>query len=197
MDESRERERERDRSLRRAVLQGDSEAWNTWYRETFDDVYAFVIWRSGGSREHVDDVVQETWMAAVRQVRQFDPARASFKTWMRAIASNILCDFRKRRPILSIVEFAVEPASFEGADRPITIEEERERITSVLCSLPNHYENVLRAKYLDQQSVDEIAVSRKESPKAVESLLTRARQAFRELFVQVDGSDGSLKGSVR
>lgn len=194
MDESREHERERDRSLRRAVLQGDSQAWNTWYRETFDDVYAFVVWRSGGSREHVDDVVQETWMAAVRQIRQFDPTRASFKTWMRGIASNILCDFRKRRPMVSIVE-ATEPASNDDADRPIAIREERERITDVLCSLPNHYEDVLRAKYLDQQSVDEIAEARRESPKAIESLLTRARKAFRDLFVQADGPAGALKGS--
>lgn len=39
-------------------------------------------------------------------------------------------------------------------------ERERGRITAMLCSLPNHYEDVLCAQYLDQQSVDEIAVAR-------------------------------------
>jgi len=51
-----------------------------------------------------------------------------------------------------------------------------------VASLPEHYEAVLRAKYLDGQSVAAIAAERDESPKAVESLLTRARQAFRDVY---------------
>ena len=41
---------------------------------------------------------------------------------------------------------------------------------------------VLRAKYLDGRSMAEIAAAWGETPKAVESLLTRARQAFREAY---------------
>jgi DNA-directed RNA polymerase specialized sigma24 family protein len=41
---------------------------------------------------------------------------------------------------------------------------------------------VLQAKYLDGRSVADIAAEWGESLKAVESLLTRARQAFRELY---------------
>jgi RNA polymerase sigma-70 factor (ECF subfamily) len=51
-----------------------------------------------------------------------------------------------------------------------------------LVALPDHYESVLRAKYLDGRSVAEIALQRGESEKAVESLLTRARAAFREAY---------------
>jgi RNA polymerase sigma-70 factor (ECF subfamily) len=48
--------------------------------------------------------------------------------------------------------------------------------------LPGRYEAVLRAKYLDQQSVAQIAESWRETPKAIESLLTRAREAFRAAY---------------
>jgi DNA-directed RNA polymerase specialized sigma24 family protein len=41
---------------------------------------------------------------------------------------------------------------------------------------------VLRARYLDGASVADIARSRGESLKATESLLTRAREAFRAAF---------------
>jgi DNA-directed RNA polymerase specialized sigma24 family protein len=41
---------------------------------------------------------------------------------------------------------------------------------------------VLRAKYLDRRTVDEIAADQGLTPKAAESLLGRARQAFREAF---------------
>ena len=55
-------------------------------------------------------------------------------------------------------------------------------------ALPDRYEAVLRAKYLEGRSVQDIASAWDETPKAVESLLTRARQAFRALF---DGQESS------
>jgi RNA polymerase sigma-70 factor (ECF subfamily) len=57
-----------------------------------------------------------------------------------------------------------------------------ERVAAALAAIPDRYEAVLQAKYLDGQSVEEISLARGESPKAVESLLTRARQAFREAY---------------
>jgi RNA polymerase sigma-70 factor, ECF subfamily len=60
--------------------------------------------------------------------------------------------------------------------------EEAERIAVALANLPAHYEAVLRAKYLDQESVAAIAAAQGESIKAIESMLTRARQALREMF---------------
>lgn len=38
------------------------------------------------------------------------------------------------------------------------------------------------AKYVDAQSVNDIAAERGQSPKAIESLLTRAREAFRAAY---------------
>jgi RNA polymerase sigma-70 factor (ECF subfamily) len=60
--------------------------------------------------------------------------------------------------------------------------EKAERVAVALAALPEHYEALLRAKYLDQMTVAQIADMRGESGKAVESLLTRARQAFREAY---------------
>ena len=45
---------------------------------------------------------------------------------------------------------------------------------------------MLRAKYLDGRSVADIAAAGGETPKAVESLLTRARQAFRDAYGSED-----------
>jgi RNA polymerase sigma-70 factor, ECF subfamily len=55
-----------------------------------------------------------------------------------------------------------------------------------LSRLPERYEAALRAKYLDQQSVVEIAEAWNESPKAVESLLTRARESFRQEYKRLE-----------
>src|SRR5262249_16458684 len=80
----------RERGLLSAVLAGDARAWQTWYDESFTDLAAYVAWRCAGLRDLADDVVQETWLTAVRQVARFDPAQASFAAWLRGIAGNVL-----------------------------------------------------------------------------------------------------------
>ena len=76
--------------LRSAVLAGDERAWRTWYYESFDDLYRYVRWRCGGRQDWADEIVQETWLVAVRSVQRFDPKKAAFLAWMRGIAANVL-----------------------------------------------------------------------------------------------------------
>jgi DNA-directed RNA polymerase specialized sigma24 family protein len=51
-----------------------------------------------------------------------------------------------------------------------------------LSQLPRHYGNALEWKYVEGASVKEIAGRLALSPKAAESVLTRAREAFRDAF---------------
>jgi RNA polymerase sigma-70 factor (ECF subfamily) len=60
-------------------------------------------------------------------------------------------------------------------------------VAVALAALPDHYESVLRAKYLDRLTVEAIALQRGDSQKAIESLLSRARQAFREAYEKTNG----------
>ena len=55
--------------------------------------------------------------------------------------------------------------------------------------LPERHEAVLRAKYLDGRTVREIVADWGETEKAVESLLTRARDAFRAAYERSDHAD--------
>ena len=66
----------RDRGLRRAVLAGDEQAWQTWYDESFDRLYAYVSWRCGALRDVCDEVVQDTWLVAVRRLRHFEDRKS-------------------------------------------------------------------------------------------------------------------------
>ena len=56
-----------------------------------------------------------------------------------------------------------------------------------LASLPSHYQDVLREKYVDALPVDEIARRRRATPKSVESTLGRARRAFQKTFELLAG----------
>src|SRR5260370_18494509 len=167
----------REHGLRSAVLAGDETAWQTWYDETFPGLYAFVRWRCAGLNDWADDVVQETWLTAIRRIRAFDPDQGSFADWLRGIAANLLRNqLRKRRsaPSLNGQPAALARESSGSDDRRDP--DRAEQIALALSRLPERYEAALRAKYLDHQSVAQMADACSESPKAVESLLTRARE---------------------
>jgi RNA polymerase sigma-70 factor (ECF subfamily) len=175
----------RERGLRGAVLSGDERAWQAWYDEHFADLYGYVLWRCAGLRDHADEVVQETWLTAVRRIRSFDPAQGAFGGWLRGIAAHLLRNhFRKE------TRRATRHQSLDDLDAPAAQDaelrrrEQAERVARALADLPERYEAVLRAKYLEGRSVAEIAEASGETPKAVESLLTRARQAFREVYLE-------------
>ena len=172
-----------ERELRRAVLAGDASAWRALYDGAFAGLAAYAAWRCAGMRDLADDVVQETWLTAVRRLRDFDPAAGSFLGWLRGIAANVLRNqLRHRRDH--------EPlTNADGALQPTDANEQAEPIVQALASLPDRYEAVLRAKYLDQLGVSAIAATWGESPKAVESLLSRARAAFRDAYLSREGAD--------
>lgn len=168
----------RERALRSAVLAGDERAWRTWYDECFDALYAYAAWRCGGLRDLADDVVQETWLTAVRRIRVFDPERGDFAGWLRGIAARVVNNQLRRRARRQTHALTEQHA----ADDPAPRREQAERIACALAALSERYEAALRAKYVDRHSVAEIATAWGETPKAVESLLTRARQAFRAAY---------------
>jgi RNA polymerase sigma-70 factor, ECF subfamily len=173
-------DRWRERGLQDAVLAGDASAWGRWLTETFPVVTAYVRWRCGGLADLADDVSQETWLTAARRLSAFDPAKGPFAAWVCGIAANVVRNhlrarLRQRRRTRPLAH-APEPVA-------TTLDEGRaERVAVALAQLPERYERALRAKYLEQRPVSAIAAEWGETEKAIESLLTRARQAFREAF---------------
>jgi RNA polymerase sigma-70 factor (ECF subfamily) len=170
----------RERGLRDAVLAGDERAWRTLYDESFAGLYAYVLWRCAGLRDRADEAAQETWLTAVRRVGRFDPDAGSFAGWLRGIAANVLRNQFRRERLRNPSGRLRDPARL--AAEPTADHDRAERIAAALSALPDRYEAVLRAKYLEGRSVADIALEVRETPKAIESLLSRARQAFRDAY---------------
>lgn len=184
-----DRERvEYEKGLRAAVLAGQESAWRTLYDAHDGDLRRYVSWRCGGITDLADEVIQDTWMTAVRRIRSFDPAAGRFVGWVHGIAALTLKNHlrKRRRSNIKRRELVEVPAASEvhgDDDRPL-------RTAQALAELPPRYERVLRCKYLDGQAVNTIAKSWNESPKAIESLLTRAREHFRIAYERLGRSDG-------
>lgn len=176
-----------ERGLRDAVLAGDEAAWRSLYEQCFDPLYAYVYHRAARNRTRTEDVVAECWLIAVRRIRRFDPARAPFEAWLRGIADNVLRNHRRRwkkqnttAPSTNDIESVREPSDeVENRDRA-------DQIVLAMTALPDRYQRVLHAKYRDQLTVAEIAERWDETPKAIESLLSRARAAFRRAYTKLE-----------
>jgi RNA polymerase sigma factor (sigma-70 family) len=174
-------------ALRAAVLRGDADAWRVLYRRAFPPVWAFVAARSRSDAGAAEDVIQETWMIAVRRMASFDPSRAPFEAWVKGIAGNVLRNrWRASRREREVVRR--DPTTLGDVHAsPVTPDAgEAGRATLALTALPWAYQQVLRAKYEEGLPVLAIAERLGRSAKAVESMLSRAREALRRALA--DGS---------
>jgi len=171
-----------ERLLRAAVLAGDEAAWEYLYRAHFDRLYAHAWHRAARDRHLSEELVQEAWLVAVRKIRTFDPDRGTFHQWMRGIIDHLALNQRRRQRFRRTHEFALEADAAVAAPSVAATEQ----IDTVMADLPGPYQDVLKAKYQQQNSVREIAAGKEMTPKAVESLLSRARVAFRAAWRRLE-----------
>lgn len=187
-----------DRRLVSALLRGDSDAFDEFIDEYYPRLYRFAYSRLKGNPEEVDEIVQGSLVKVLENLERFR-GEASLFTWICSfcryeIAAMWRSKYGRGDPVelredLPDVRAALEALSIT----PSTPDEELERvelarlIRSILDHLPPKYARVLEMKYLARLQVKEIARQLRLSPKAAESLLTRARNAFREGFIAVAG----------
>lgn len=161
--------------LRRAVLAGDEGAWRILFDRHYAALHGYIRRRCADTGR-ADDVLQEVWMTAVRRIDAFDPEKGAFGAWLTGIADRTLRNSRRWWRRRDTAEITIDADHAAGGNGAIDV---RDLVAVVMAALPERYQAVLTAKYHEQQTVAEIARRWQESEKTVESLLTRARQAFR------------------
>ena len=189
-----------ERELTTGLGAGNPDAWRGLY-----DAYAQSLWRvvarlMGPTSADVADVVQETFLAAARSAKTYDPQRGSLWLWMCGIARRqVALHYRKRSRHTQIQEAGdrLKTAGGNGevvrwiADRqapPADVLATAELATLVratLTTLSEDHGSLLAARYLDDVSVEQIANLEQCSSTAIRSRLARARQAFREKFTRL------------
>jgi RNA polymerase sigma factor (sigma-70 family) len=98
----------------------DEDALLEIYRDHVDAVYAFFAYSV--SHEHAEDLTAATFERVVRSWHRYDPERALPRTWILAIARNVLSDhFRRQshRGAVSLDEHPALAASLVSSDDPL------------------------------------------------------------------------------
>lgn len=198
---------EADRALARRMLAGDDEAFDVFFARSFPSLFRFALSRLGQDPDLAEDVVQATLVKAIAKLATYRGEAALF-TWMCTFCRHeISAVYRQqgRRRESELVEerlevrAALDSLLVAGDDHPADRYQRREvkRLVQVaLDHLPQHYGQALEWKYIQGLPVKEIARRLELGPKAAESLLTRARQAFRDAFTALlEGSPSWAFGS--
>lgn len=186
--------------LVRAMLAGEERAFNAFFETYFPRVHRFALPRLGGDAEAAREVVQATMIKAIRNLGGFRGEAALF-SWICQICRHQIVDYLRanRRHSERVVLLDDSPevrAALESIEAPQEDEpmhnysnaETRRLVQSVLDRLPSRYGDVLEWKYLEGRSVEEIGERLGVGHTAAQSLLARARTAFREALETVFGS---------
>ncbi|MCZ8131908.1 MAG: RNA polymerase sigma factor [Steroidobacteraceae bacterium] len=196
--------------LVRRMLAGDERAFAAFFDAQFPRLYRFALPRLGRDREAARDVVQATLTQAMRRLAEFR-GEAALYTWLcricrSRIADHVRAERRHGARVVAIDDSADVRAALESIEAPPEheparlhgAEQVRALIRSVLDRLPSRYGDALEWKYVEERSVEEIGERLGIGHTAAQSLLARARVAFREAIETVFGAEaGDLLGTLR
>ena len=165
----------------RGAQRGDEDAWRSLFEWHFEPVYRYCLNLSSGKQEMAEEITQQVFMTAAHRIGRFKQRQGTFRAWLLGIARNRFMKVRSKQLRRGGHErqFSTRVPESAGANRSQLF------VYEVLAELPAHYRSVLEAKYLQGLTVDQIAEANRSTPKAVESLLARARNKFAQVHGQM------------
>lgn len=179
-----------ERELVSRMRRGEPRAFHEFFDTYAPRLSAFAARRSSLDPVAIEDVVQMTMINAMRNFGSYRGSAALF-TWLCKICRNQLADARRsaarrpnaqsveelavERPLATVVEFIDFRDPLDECESDST----RGAVRRVINSLPGHYARILELRFGDELSGHEIARTLQMSQDAAESLLSRARQAFK------------------
>jgi RNA polymerase sigma-70 factor, ECF subfamily len=186
-----------DRELVDRLLRGDRRAFEYFFNEYYPKLYRFVRRRMPPDAAVAEDIAQGTLCRALESLRGYR-GEAALLTWLCTLCRREMsARWDENRAWSAAPRLAEDDPAIRAALESLMVqsdplraadrEQVRESILAALDYLPAPYGDILEWKYLRDMSMDEIAQRLGRSPKAVESLLTRAREAFRETFSLLSG----------
>jgi RNA polymerase sigma-70 factor (ECF subfamily) len=187
-----------DMALVRRLIAGDEAAFDEFFVSHFPPLYRFARARLGGDDNAAEDIAQRVLIRALRRLHTYR-GEAALLTWLCTLCRREMAGWLEREAVGRAVSLSDDPpelraalerlAAVDAAD-PESVLRRRELaglVRLTLDYLPARYGDVLEWRYIEELSVSEIAGRLGVGYKAAESLLARARAAFRDGFSTVTG----------
>lgn len=173
---------------------GEQRAFDEFFDASAARLMALVERRTQTDTANAEDVVQSALIKAVQNLQNYRGEAALF-TWLARICLHELADVQRKVARLPALVSLSAPRMNADTIAELRLPEEQEplpeldaairnaRVLQILAVLPDRYSQILEAKYGDGLSVEDIARRLHLTTIAVQSLLARARDAFRERWL--------------
>lgn len=147
---------------------GDSDAFHALVDRHSRAIYR-LAYRMTGSAQDAEDVVQETFLRAYKQLGRFE-SRANFGTWLHRIAVNCSIDLIRARPHREAAHDAPDLEQFGAAlesgdatgtspERLMLSTEVQERISGAMSALSAMERAAFTLRHFEGRSIEEISQS--------------------------------------
>jgi RNA polymerase sigma-70 factor (ECF subfamily) len=186
-----------DKLLVERMLKGDESAFEEFFTMYASGLYRFALPRVNRNEDDAEEIVQITLCKAISKLKTFR-GEASLFTWLCTFCRHEISAYYKRNHVADAnpqlyedvpdIRAALESLKSVAVDDPMEASRKKELARMVhvaLDCLPRHYGDALEWKYIDGFSINEIASKLGVTDRAVESILARARAAFRDAFLSL------------
>lgn len=175
--------------LAKEVHSGNTESVERFYGKYADALFAYIYHHTNNCSDYTEDIWQESLLAIFKAIDKYR-GKSSLFTWMCGIAKRKIADFYRKKE--NHLDIAGAPNDYSNRELINTqsdfFEDEfiqqqgRVTVIETLMSLNENYRQVLIEKYVEGLSIKDIAKKSKRTSKSVESLLGRAKKAFRQSY---------------
>ena len=177
---------------------GNSEAFQALVERHSRAVYR-IAHRMTGNASDAEDVVQETFLKAYRQLGRFE-SRANFGTWLHRIAVNCSIDLIRSRPsresahdATDLEELgspdAVPPSTGRSPERLMLSTEVQDRINAAMSSLSARERAAFMLRHFEGHSIEDISRSLGMKANATKHSIFRAVRKMRNALEPFVASD--------
>jgi RNA polymerase sigma-70 factor, ECF subfamily len=173
-----------DSELASSVAEGNVPAFRLLVQRHLQPLRSYLALRAPVP-DLIDEVAHDALVFAFHRIGDFTDG--SLQAWLRAIAHNLLRDRLKaharetvRRERYS--EHMRWQLALAGVEHPIS--DEADLLDTCLATLPDNLRHVIRLRYEQQLSSEEIATQTGRSAMAIRTLLLRVRHQLRQCIEQ-------------
>jgi RNA polymerase sigma-70 factor, ECF subfamily len=170
------------------VRAGDSDAFRLLVERHSRKLFLLAI-RLTGNRDDAEDIVQETFLRAYRNLNQFDE-RAVFTSWLYRIATNYALDLLRARKAKGADEPEAAgwlPSGDPGPDRVAFSGQLQERIAAALDQLTPNERAAFTLRHFEGHTTEEIGDALKIGANAAKQVVFRAVQKMRRALQPFEG----------
>jgi RNA polymerase sigma-70 factor (ECF subfamily) len=176
----------------------EAESFEALAMPLFAKLYNFAHWLTQ-NREEAEDLVQETYVKALKGFSGFAPG-TNFRAWLYRILRNTFLTSRtglKAAAMTSLDDEEIDQPQAATSETPeswLLARANQEMIRTALDRLPVHFREVILLCDVEEMSYQEIANTLAIPIGTVMSRLSRARRAMRQLLSeQMQGTSHGLR----